>query len=398
MSDPLLMSDPLAYRAGAARARITPDRPCWIAGYESNRRSEGIHSDLYAAALVLEAGAERAAFVALDLIGLPLPLVRRIRQGVAAVPPGRLLLACSHTHSGPDTIGIWGPEPGATGIDEGYLRFLEETILRVVDEAAQSLRPAEIRFATASLDGVSRNDRIPGILDKECALLRIAGESGEPIASAVHFACHPEAMRCRLVSSDFLSVWYDRATNEGFGVPLFFNGALGGMVTADIPAVPTPEDQIRETERLGKRFYEGLAELKDRATEAEPDPFRRISFRRKVVSVPLFNEKFKEMEASGVVPPRFERGTVETEISHLRIGSSEWVALPGEPTPDIGLYLKRRMSGSPKFVLGLCDDEIGYLLCEEHWGIPLFAYESSMCAGPEAGRRLEAALLEMMEA
>src|SRR5258706_150392 len=106
-------------RVGASAVKITPSltRPVYIAGYESKRVAEGVHDDLWARALVLDDGTTRMAVVALDLIGVSNLRVEKMRAGITSVPAENILIACTHVHSGPDTLGIWGPNFATTGID-----------------------------------------------------------------------------------------------------------------------------------------------------------------------------------------------------------------------------------------------------------------------------------------
>src|SRR6516165_3001051 len=62
-----------SWKAGAARLKITPDRPLWMSGYASRTKpAEGTLIDLWAKALVLEdPDGRRAACVRLDLVGIP---------------------------------------------------------------------------------------------------------------------------------------------------------------------------------------------------------------------------------------------------------------------------------------------------------------------------------------
>ena len=59
------------FRAGAAAVVISPPAGTPMAGYYSTRLSTGVHDDLHAKAIVMEAGGQRVALVACDLVGIP---------------------------------------------------------------------------------------------------------------------------------------------------------------------------------------------------------------------------------------------------------------------------------------------------------------------------------------
>ena len=114
------------FLAGAATRIITPpigERPVFLAGFEGDRRATAVHSDLYARALALRLGDQVAILVACDLIGLGAADVEDIRAVLAArdIDAEGLVVACTHTHSGPDTIGLWGPDQTISGVDPVYM-------------------------------------------------------------------------------------------------------------------------------------------------------------------------------------------------------------------------------------------------------------------------------------
>ena len=113
-------------RAGAAKSVITPDihaGPVFMAGYDQNRVATRVHDDLYARCLALGTGDQILVVCAADLIGLFLDDVVKIRETVKTQAPEvtRVIVASTHDHEGPDTMGLWGPGPLQSGIDEKYM-------------------------------------------------------------------------------------------------------------------------------------------------------------------------------------------------------------------------------------------------------------------------------------
>src|SRR5687767_2497654 len=92
--------------AGKAKVAITPETSMWMAGYGSrDTPSEGTFHDLWAKALVLRDPSGRlAALVTLDICGIGRDLSNRIRDDLKSrhgLERDRVVLACSHTHTGP---------------------------------------------------------------------------------------------------------------------------------------------------------------------------------------------------------------------------------------------------------------------------------------------------------
>src|SRR5688500_10228042 len=89
-------------QVGFAETDITPDvssKPIWIAGYGHGRRATGVHDPLMSRAVVLEHGGQRVALVAVDLVGLQYPEVKRIRAKLKDFH--YVLVASTHNHEGP---------------------------------------------------------------------------------------------------------------------------------------------------------------------------------------------------------------------------------------------------------------------------------------------------------
>jgi ABC-type amino acid transport substrate-binding protein len=97
---------PASWKVGLARARITPDRPVWMAGYDAREKPfEGVESDIYAKVLALEdAAGNRGVVVTTDVVGFSAPVAAAVWEAVrkrTSLERGQFLLNASHNHSGP---------------------------------------------------------------------------------------------------------------------------------------------------------------------------------------------------------------------------------------------------------------------------------------------------------
>ena len=192
--------------AGLARVEITPGTSMRMYGYEKRTcgPSNGTHDPLFAKELVLRTGDSRMAIVTLDL---GVFMSDRLRMDVAArlgIPV--LLLAASHTHSGPEFL----IEETGTATLEGapYLAEVERKIFSAVADASKAMLPARLSVGRGSLqlgynrllpreDGRSRAlfdnlERVPyGPVDPQVVVLRVEdAASGAARALIVHYACH----------------------------------------------------------------------------------------------------------------------------------------------------------------------------------------------------------------
>lgn len=373
-------------KAAAAKIDITPKNSVYLAGYGSNRKNNRVHDPVWARCLVLESGETRIAFVACDLIGFPRYVTEKIRKRVKSILPERLYISATHTHSGPDTLGQWGPDIQTSGVDKAWWEETQGRIVQLIESTAQQLQPATLKFAnTQKVPKVSKNIRVPSILDTELGAMQVLNGTGEKvIATFVNYSCHPEVLNSYALSSDFPNWLYSTVESKAGGICLYLNGAQGGMVTADFDESVLPKgENFRAAEEIGTKLAQRTLEILEGATLIKEAPIRT---QRRVFAVPMENPRFKMLIKLKVFPSELlSDGSIETEVNRLTIGDAEFLTLPGEVLPNIGFMLKRQMTGKPKFLLGLTCDELGYILSEEDFGLKLYEYESSVSVGEQMG-------------
>ena len=134
-------------RVGAAAVPITPPLGIPMAGYYSERGAQGVHDDLHAKAIVLEAGDRSAALVVLDLITTPRDLVEDARREIERtthVHGTDVMISATHTHTGPvlDRNSAFG---GQSERVKDYLAGLPAKIAEAVRRAESQLTPAKVR-------------------------------------------------------------------------------------------------------------------------------------------------------------------------------------------------------------------------------------------------------------
>ena len=388
-------------RAGADRRVITPsiERPVWLAGFQPNRPALGIQDNLYVRTLALQDGlGELLVLSACDLIGVLRGEVLAIRAaaGRQGIDERAVHVIATHTHHGPDTIGLWGPDPATTGRDPHYIDALCASAVDSICAAVGRLAPACIRSASAIVGGLARNARDPGILDEELSVLAAEDRAGRPIAALLCYPCHPEVLwrDNQWITPDYAGALCRALDETRGGVNLFVPGALGGMMT---PAVE--EHSFSSCEAMGRALAAAADEM---LTASLPVEDAAISLARRELAVPLENPLFRLAGAAGLLPFHALGGSVTTEIGYARVGATTIAFLPGEPLPALGLGLKKRMPGDVRIVAGLSNDELGYILPEAEFSYPENPlepgdhYEETMSLGPRTAPVLLGALDELM--
>jgi hypothetical protein len=378
---------------GAASATVNPPEGTFLAGYDFNRRSTGVHDDLYAKAVVFDDGSNAVALVVVDAISIQYPTANEIRSAAAKrvtkikLAPERVIVQATHSHCAPDTIGIYGPDETHTGLNPEYMMRLVDTAAQQVVRATDALQPAKIIHAETECKGWAVNDSEPELLDNSVTILQCRDLNGKPIATLTHFACHPTVLDgdTTLVSADWVGAFY-KAMASVPGEHLFLQGAIGCWIQPQ-----TPERTFALAEKYGTDLgRKTLAALQ----KAAPLNDTTIRFAHKVFGMPVENEKFHAMSALGLIPRPLTEVT-ETEVAWLAIGPAQFATHPGETAPDYSNQTKRLMKSGPKFVLGLALDHLGYFCPERYFTDPTikFAdYLTGMSPGPKAGPAMMRAL------
>jgi hypothetical protein len=112
--------------------------------------------------------------------------------------------------------------------------------------------------------------------------------------------------------------------------------------------------------------------------------------------MPLENRNFSELHRRGVLRREIFNGHLKTEVTVTRVAGAQFVTIPGEAFPNLGLELKRMMRGKYKFVLGIAEDELGYIMQESDFKLNLYSYEQSMSVGPKTWPILRKAIAEIV--
>jgi len=134
-------------KAGSAVRTINCDPGDDLAGQLHRRFCERIRDDLEANVLYLADDRLALLLVSLDLAGLfEAAYMREVRAAIGAaagVPDRRVILTSTHTHDGPDTLGLL-PDSHR---NDAYLSRLHECLVEAAAEAASRARPARFGWA-----------------------------------------------------------------------------------------------------------------------------------------------------------------------------------------------------------------------------------------------------------
>ncbi|MDP6761951.1 MAG: hypothetical protein QF860_03685 [Planctomycetota bacterium] len=387
-------------RAAIAVRVLTPDPLLPVSGGigPSTPATEKL-GELNARALVFERGGTRVAIVSTDFLGFPGVLGDRVRERVTSVPAEQILIGATHTHSAPDCYGFPNGE-GGTDADLDYLDDVCSEIAAAIEEAAGSLQPVSLRIATAKIaEGIAYNYYAPQLYDRRCSVIQAVASGGEPLATLVNYAIHPEVLGSQrgVLSPDLVGPLYERIEASGGGTGIFMNGAQGGMITADARG-PHPEgtEPWDECVRIGHLLADEALRIVARARTAR-DPGLRCHFTD--VEFPVDSPVLRTLiKASPLGIASGDGSTLTARIHFVELGDARILTIPGEALPNIGYYLKRKLGGRHSLLFGLTNEAFGYILTKEDWfSFDRYDYVSRTCLGERTGEILIRESLALVE-
>jgi len=369
--------------------------PVWLAGFKP-RTAESVHDPLWARAILFEKDGRRAIVISCDIVGFLHPRVRALREKIPNVD--HVIFTSTHCHSAPDTVGLWGPFPGVSGLSEAYLKQLEGAVLDCARRAVDSRAPASLAAGEARVEGVCKDIRPPDIRNETATSIVARDRSGKPLAVVVNFAMHPEGMggKNRAVSSDYPHYLREAVERDFPGaVAVFVSGGLGGMQTPDVK-----DHSWAEIQRCGETI---AARAKTSLEGAPPLAVPELKFTSAVVEFPMRNKRFLGAFQSGMFGRdiaytlREVHGEyfLKSEICALRLGEILFVTVPGEAFPEVGKEVFSLMNARHKVLVGLGQDEVGYILPKGDFDPK--KYEESMSLGPETAPTLLDALNTLLK-
>jgi len=422
--------------------------PVWIAGFSNKKPANGVHDDTWARTMVIDDGKIRLAIVILDAIGFMHDDIVDVRK-MLSVELGLtyIIIASTHTHEGPDLMGLWGKSPFKSGVNKAYMQFVKEQAAKSVEDAVKNLRPAKLEISQDLTGAISqvKDTRQPQVFDSGLRIIKaIDKETGSTLGSLLAWGNHPETLWSGnlLVSSDFphfcrqgveKGVFYgDSLVRPGIGgVAVYLNGAIGGLMTTH-PSHPVTdpftgkelfEPSFEKVEAQGNQL--SLLALDAMQSPSAVIEHAAISLVVRTLALPIKNKLFRLATAFGVL----DRGTIgwmkmRTELAVFKLGPVSFVTVPGEIYPEIingGVEapdgrdfeidplevppVRDVMPGKYKFVIGLANDEIGYIIPKSQWdtkapytyGREKSPYGEINSLGPETAPSLHRNLLEMLE-
>lgn len=407
----------------------------WIAGFHNRRAANGIHDSLWARTMIIDDGSTRVAMVSLDAIGFFHDQVIEIRKRLPEeLAIDYCMVATTHVHESPDLIGIWGESYFKSGVNKEYLEFVINQSVASVVKAVADLEPVTLHFAVDEQNAqvLVKDTRRPIVHDPGMYLIQAKKSDGSTKGVLVSWANHPETLWSKnlLITSDFPHFFRKGLEEKLGGTSVYLNGAIGGLITTH-PSLPVIHPET------GKEIFEAnfekaeaqgliLTEIAVNALSNSVDSIStgKIQLEAKTFTLPFDNTLFKIGAVLGLMDRGMTgKGMVRTEMAAWKIGPASFLTIPGEIYPEIvngGIEapegqdfetppievppLRSQMPGKFKFVFGLANDELGYIIPKSEWDVKepriyreggWYGEENSM--GPETGPIIHNVAMKLLE-
>jgi len=390
-----------------------------MCGYFTDRLADNIHDPLRAKALALSDGDTTIGVVICDVIVVPehvVDLAKARIQELVGVPPANVLIAGTHTHTGPAIVGALG-----TPEEEGYGEAIAPKIADAFAMAVARLQPAQMAFAAGDCaeevhnrrwhmkDGsVQMNPghenpnrvRPAGPTDPQLGVLILRTPERKTIAVMANLGLHyVGSSQGTWISADYFAEFgraLQRCAGQEF-VAIMANGCFGDINNLDFtkPGRTSPhpyaqidrvanvvaaevwkawnllrEEDFREDVPLGAQL--AMVPLKARVPTAE-----ELAEARELCATEPDTPDAEWLYARELVLLADEPSECDVPIHALRIGDLGIVGLPGEVFTEIGLDIKARSPFAQTMNLGLANGSVGYVATDQ--ALDEGSYETRLC-------------------
>jgi hypothetical protein len=398
---------------GFGETDVTPDpakSAVWLAGFGKNRKATKVHDPLMARAVVFNHDKRKIAFVSVDVVGLFNDVALSVRKQL----PGftYVLVTSTHNHEGPDTMGLWGPNLFASGVDADYMKALEAGIVKAIKDADKNKQEAAAIIGSAKAPELLHDGREPYVKHDELVALRFEKADNKTLGIVVQWNCHPETLSSKNteISADYVGYTVEHLKKKHKCPVVYLTGTVGGLMTSlrvevkDDQGKPLADGTFEKTQRYG----ELVGKLADKAlADGKPVKLTPFEVRTKSFFMPIHNDFYVlgfslgvlkrdgylwkddplKAEPVGPKPDLKKRMCIKSEVGWIKLGDLEIAAIPGEIYPELVLSMVQdppdkgadfpdapiepgiyaQMKSKHRMIVGLANDEIGYIIPKRQW-------------------------------
>ncbi len=402
------------FRAGAAAVDITPATlPLRIAGGIVENWADRVEDPLHARALVLDDGRTVIVIGLVDSCLIPRDMLDDAKaraQRATGIPPERMLIAATHTHSAPAVMGVHGTDPHPE-----YREFVTGKIAEAIQQAYANRRPAQVGWGadactefvfcrrwimkpgtafTVPFTGRGENQaqmnpghqnpnlvRQTGPVDPAVTVLSVRTPEGKPLALLANYSTHYAG--APNISADYFGV-FARRIGELIGadpaavpfVGIMSNGTSGDANCIDFSQPPRDFDRFTVAEAVAQAALRAYQKIEHqawvplsmeetrlelgvrKATEKEREAAKEF-LEKNVKDRPVRNWEENYARETVLVDQMPDR--VEIILQAIGIGDLGIAAIPCETFGATGLKLKKESPFPLTLNISIANGAHGYL-------------------------------------
>ncbi len=387
------------WKAGIAKAVITPEKSVWLAGYGSKRAPDGKLHDLWMKALALEdANGHRAVLITSDFQGVPKIMSDRVfeqLQNLFKLERSQVMLTFSHNHCGPrlgdDLIDYYPVEAEQETLVNEYTDLMVTKCVAMVGEALSELKPVTLQMGQGQTTFAvnRRNNReadvptmiangtpLVGPVDHAVPVMTVTRPDGKLDAILFGYACHPTTLSFLTWCGDYPGFAQLELEKSHPGVTAMFVNTCGGDQN------PLPRRKVELCEKYGHMLAVAVEDVLKQplkpissglrmAFELIDLPYLSVVSREELTALLKEMNGIKARWAARLLKKLDASDKFESAYPYpvhaWRLGNEMLViGMGAETVVDYALRFKREF-GEGTWVCGYADDMISYIPSSRVW-------------------------------
>ena len=428
-------------QVGISRQIITPERGVSLAGYFNPRPNTGVLDDLQVKVILFKKDSVVTGLVSFELVFASLRLVDGVKAKLKAKGydfAENLIIAATHTHTGPDIHHKYDSLAGEDGLNEEQFASLEDKAVCAVEEAYANLQDSTLEAVKVNNNPCAFNrrywmktgivqtnpgklnpdiDRPEGPVDDEISVLAIRqnGRLGGIIANICN---HNDTIGGNLVSADWPGRMERAVQNElGSDVPVITMVGCSGNINHFDVSNNNDQTCYAESCRIGKIYGGIVVDMLDDLEAVEVDkiqvdtsdfevPYQLISDER-VADAKALIERIGDVSADedmtsegiaagvGAVAKMFAEQLVDFKgkcsgksrtfkLVNVKMGKDLMLlSTPGEAFTEAGLHVKENSPFKYNFITAYANGSCGYMCMPECYSRGGYEILPVVGGGPE---------------
>lgn len=387
------------WRAGIAKAIITPEKSVWLAGYGSKRPPDGKLHELWMKALALEdESGQRAVLITSDFQGVPRSMSDRVFARLRekfALERRQVLITFSHNHCGPrlgdDLVDYYPVEAEQEKLVSEYTDEMIDRMVGMVGQALGKLEVARLAIGQGKATfAVNRRNNpeadVPAIIaagkplagpvDHAVPVMTVTQPDGRLEVIVFGYACHPTTLSFFTWCGDYPGFAQLELEQAHPGATAMFVNTCGGDQN------PLPRRSVELCQKYGHMLASAVDDVLRQplkpvsptlrmAFEVVELPYLAVASREELLAARQGSNEIRARWA-GRMLDKLARGekfatAYPYPIHAWRLGSEMLlIGMGAETVVDYALRFKKEF-GAGTWVLGYADDMIAYIPSRRVW-------------------------------